>query len=268
MTSFVDISRPIVHPCQLGNFLQFCLIFKAKRASAPPKKTREKFLLFKRGEIFNYMKDVILHCLYTWYIHGAVLILMNLTVRKVFIFTLPDPKQKNTENFRQRAEPSQFSWKRRSKGNPNHVFFFPTVNSNDVAGAKIRHAFLGWQHDTGEFMDLWISWVCVLSCSIKLQSETPPQKNPAALFFFWPVFCRPSTKRLTTSTIRLTWFLGLFLYHFLFLSLSKSTALFLTLFLFDESLWRTNKWLPRNRKDTKILPHPCSWSYEMICVCV
>ena len=260
MTSFVDISRPIVHPCQLGNFLQFCLILKAKRASAPPKKTREKFLLFQRGEIFNYMKDVILHCLYTWCSFDFDESYCSEGFH--FYFARSQTKKHRKFSTTSRAEPAFL--KKTVKRQPESCFFF-SYGKFEWFLLEQKSNMRFWDGNMTQ-VSSWICeyhgfvyWVAASSASVR---NAPPKKSSST------VFCRPSTKRLTTSTIRLTWFLGLFLYHFLFLSLSKSTALFLTIFLFDESLWRTNKWLPRNRKDTKILPHPCSWSYEMICVCV
>lgn len=187
---------------------------------------------------------------------------MNLTVRKVFIFTLPDPKQKTTENFRQRAEPSRFSWKRRSKGNPNHVFFFPTVNSSKnptcVFGMATWHR---WVHGFVNIMGL-----CIELQHLQLQSETPPQKNNSSTVFFLACFLQAFHKEIDdihNQTYMVPWFVSLPFSVSQFIQIYGAVFEF---FLFDESLWRTNKWLPRNRKDTKILPHPCSWSYEMICV--
>lgn len=115
------------------------------------------------------------------YIHGAVLILMNLTVRKVFIFTLPDPKQKTTENFRQRAEPSRFSWKRRSKGNPNHVFFFSYGKFEQKSNMRF------WDGNMTQ-VSSWICeyhgfvyWVAASSASVR---NAPPKKQQQHCFFF------------------------------------------------------------------------------------
>ena len=181
MTSFVDISRPIVHPCQLGNFLQFCLILKAKRASAPPKKTREKFLLFQRGEIFNYMKDVILHCLYTW----SSFDFDESYCSEGFHFYFARSQTKNHRKFSATSRAEPVFLKKTVKRQPESCFFFPTVNSSDFCWSKNPTCVFGmatwhrWVHGFVNVMGL-----CIELQHLQLQPETPPQKNPAALFFF------------------------------------------------------------------------------------
>ena len=182
MTSFVDISRPIVHPCQLGNFLQFCLILKAKRASAPPKKTREKFLLFQRGEIFNYMKDVILHCLYTW----CSFDFDESYCSEGFHFYFARSQTKNHRKFSTTSRAEPVFLKKTVKRQPESCFFF-SYGKFEWFLLEQKSNMRFWDGNMTQ-VSSWICeyhgfvyWVAASSASVR---NAPPKKQQQHCFFF------------------------------------------------------------------------------------